>query len=117
MGEDVAKINSELVRYSQSLAIAVNEYSDACRDAAEKRSTFDLERAKSLLRSSLKTVAERESEALVVCESSMRDARIAEAMRDALKERIRALESVLNACQTRAAFLKEEMKLAGRDYT
>ena len=116
MGEDAAKINGELVKYSQSLAIAVNEYSDACRDAAEKRSTFDLERAKSLLRSSLKTVAERESEALVVCELSMREVRIAEALREALKERIRALESVLNACQTRASFLKAEMKLAGQNY-
>jgi thioredoxin-related protein len=116
MGEDVAKINSELVKYSQSLAMAVNEYSDACRDAAEKRSTFDLERAKSLLRSSLKTVAEYGSEALVVCESSMREVRIAEALREALKERIRALESVLNACQTRASFLKAEMKLAGQNY-
>lgn len=113
---DVAKINGELVRYSQSLAIAVNEYTDACKDAAEKRSTFDLERAKTLLKSALKTVAERESEAVVICELSMREVRIAEALRDALKERIRALESVLNATQTRAAFLKAEMKLAGRDY-
>jgi len=46
----------------------------------------------------------------------MRDARIAEAMRDALKERIRALQAVLNACQTRAGFLKEEMRMTGRSY-
>jgi hypothetical protein len=37
-------------------------------------------------------------------------------MRDGLKERIRALQALLNATQTRAAFLKEEMKLAGADF-
>jgi len=46
----------------------------------------------------------------------MREVRIAEALREALKERIRALESVLNACQTRASFLKAEMKLTGQNY-
>ncbi len=113
---DVATINAELMKFSQRLATAVNEYDVACKDAAEKRTDYDVQWAKTLLKSQLKTVSERNSEAVVICESAMRDARIAEAMRDALKERIRALEAVLNACQTRAAFLKEEMKLAGKDY-
>ncbi len=37
-------ISGELTRYSQSLAEATNQFSDACRDAAEKRSSYDVER-------------------------------------------------------------------------
>lgn len=111
---DVAKMMAELTDYSRKLAIASNEYSDACRAAAERRSDYDVAWAQSLLRSQLKTVGERESQAVIACETYMRDARIAEAMRDALKERIRALEAVLNATQTRSRFLEGEMKLGDR---
>lgn len=90
MTDDIAKINTELKRLSRRLAVASNEYRKACREAA--------------------------AEATITCEPEMRNARIDEAMRDATKERLRALESVLNATQTRASFLKAEMKLAGRDY-
>lgn len=113
---DVAKISAELARYSEKLAIATNQYSDACRDAAEKRSTYDVEKAKALLRSKLDTVSERQAEAVISCEVVMREARIAESLREALKERVRALEAVLNATQSRAGFLKEEMRLTGRSY-
>jgi len=113
---DVAKINDELLRYSQKLAIAVNDYDTACADAANKRTDRDVLWAKELLKSDAKTVSEREAEAMIICESTIRECRISEAMRDALKERIRSLQSVLNATQTRAAFLKEEMKFAGKDY-
>lgn len=78
MGQDVATINAELTRYSKSLATATNQFADACKDAADKRSTYDVERAKALLRSQLKTVTEREAEALIACEVPMREARIAE---------------------------------------
>ena len=107
---DVAKINQELLDYSKKLAVASNEYTEACRKAADSRSDYDVAKAKTMLKSALKTVGDRQSEATVICEGVMRQARIDEAMRDALKERIRALESVLNAAQTRAAFLKSEMK-------
>ncbi|MFN2513395.1 MAG: hypothetical protein ABR568_18475 [Pyrinomonadaceae bacterium] len=113
---DVAKINQELADLSKKLAVASNEYSDACKAAANSRSDYDVAKAKAMLKSGLKTATERQAEATITCESVMRDARISEALRDALKERIRALESVLNAAQTRASFLKAEMKLAGRDY-
>lgn len=113
---DIAKINQELTDLSRKLALASNEYTEACLDAAIKRSDYDVGRAKGLLKSEGKRVIDRESEATVICETVMRDARIAEAVRDALKERIRALQSVLNATQTRAAFLKAEMQLAGKDY-
>lgn len=113
---DVAKINHELADLSKKLALASNEYSDACKNAATLRSDYDVAKAKAMLKSALKTATERQAEATITCENAMREARISEAMRGALKERIRALESVLNAAQTRASFLKAEMKLAGREY-
>jgi Iap family predicted aminopeptidase len=108
---DVGKINQELLDYSRKLALAVNEYDTACVDAANKRTDRDVRWAQEMLRSEGKTVADREAEVMVICEAIVRECRISEAMRDALKERIRALQSVLNAAQTRAAFLKAEMKI------
>ena len=108
---DVPRINQELLDYSRKLALAVNEYDKACVDAAAKRTDRDVQWAKEMLKAEGKTVSDREAEVMVICESVVRDCRISEAMRDALKERIRALQSVLNATQTRAAFLKAEMKI------
>lgn len=113
---DATTINNELTRHSESLAMAVSQYDDACRDFAEKRTDYELARARALLRSTLKTAGAREAEATIACETVMRESRIAEGLRDALKERIRSLQSILNATQTRASFLKQEMRLAGRDY-
>lgn len=116
MTDDIAKINQELSRLSKKLAITSNYYGKTSRKAADDRSTYDVAKAKAMLKSELKTAADRQAEATITCEPEMRAARISEAMRDAAKERLRALESVLNATQSRASFLKAEMKLAGKDY-
>jgi hypothetical protein len=116
MTDDIAKISIELRRLSRRLAVTSNEFNKACRKAANSRSDYDLAKAKAMLKSELKTATDRQSEATVICEQEMRTARIDEAMRDATKERLRALEAVLNATQTKASFLKAEMKLSGRDY-
>src|SRR5678816_2076677 len=91
MGEDVARINQELCDLSNKLAIASNEYTEICRKAAESRSDYDVSKAKTMLKSSLKTATERQSEATIICEAEMREARIDEAIRDAMKERLRAV--------------------------
>lgn len=108
---DVPTITAELLKYSQRLAVAVNEYDKACVEAANKRTDRDVQWAQEMLKTTAKTVAEKEAEVMVICAPVVRECRISEAMRDALKERIRALQSVLNATQTRAAFLKAEMKM------
>ncbi len=113
---DVAQINGSLIKTSKRLAIASNKYTKACQDAAERRTEYDVQWAQELLRASGDTVGERQANTTIVCRESMREARIAEAMRDALKERLRALQAILNATQTRASFLKEEMRLTGKDY-
>ncbi len=110
---DIAHINRELTETSQRLMIAVNEYDKACAEAANKRTDRDVRWAQEMLKADGKTVAERESEVMIICAAVVRECRISEAMRDALKERIRALQSTLNATQTRAAFLKAEMKFTG----
>lgn len=113
---DVATISASLIKTSKRLAIASNKYTVACREAAEKRTEYDVEWAQELLRAPGDTVSDRQAYTTTVCKDSMLSARIAESMRDALKERIRALQAILNATQTRASFLKEEMRLAGKDY-
>jgi hypothetical protein len=110
---DIPQMNRQLTETSQKLMIAVNEYDKACEDAANKRTDRDVRWAQEMLRAEGKTVGDREAEVMIICEPIVRDCRISEAMRDALKERIRALQSVLNATQTRAAFLKAEMKFTG----
>ncbi len=116
MAQNVARINAQLTVLSKRLGIASHEYDEACEKAASARSNYDVSKAQAMLRSEQKSIALREAEATVACEAQMRESRIAEALRDALKERIRALEAVLNAKQTQAGFLRDEMRLAGKDY-
>lgn len=113
---DIAQINGSLIKTSRRLAVASNKYARACREAAEKRTDYDVQWAQELLRAPGETVSERQANTTLICRDAMREARIAEAMRDATKERIRALTAILNATQTRAGFLRDEMKLAGKDY-
>lgn len=113
---EVTRISGELIAFSARLETAVSEYDKACRDFADRRTDYELARAKAILKSTAATAGAREAEAVIACESAMRESRIAEGLRDALKERIRSLQAMLNATQTRAAFLKQEMRLTGRDY-
>jgi len=116
MTNDIATINASLIKTCERLAQASNEYSIACQEAADKRTDYDVQWAQELLKAPGDTVSERQAFVTGICAATMREARISEAMRDALKERIRALQAILNATQTRASFLKEEMRLAGKDY-
>lgn len=112
---DQVQIDNELQRISKALAVGTNEYTELCRLAAEARDDYEVAKAKALLKSDSKLkVDQMKAMATLSCESEMRSAHIAEAKRESMKERLRALQSVLNALQTRASFLKEEMKLAGR---
>lgn len=112
---DQIQIDNELMRLSKSLAEASNEYTTLCQRAAEARDEYDIAKAKAMIRADSKAKVDvMKAEVTLICESQMRDAHIAEAQREAMKERLRALQSVLNAIQTRAAFLRAELNLAGR---
>lgn len=103
---EIAEINQQLLDYSRRLLLAVNEYDAACRNAANKRTDREVEWAQQFLIASGDNVKEREAATVLICKATIREARVAESLRDALKERIRSLQSVLNATQSRAAFLK-----------
>lgn len=104
---DLISINEELSRLITALRAAVVGFEGAVKDAADKRSTYDVEWAKAYLSQAEGTQKARESEAVLIVEKFMREARIAEATRDAFKERIRAIESVITIQQSRLKHLEE----------
>lgn len=111
---DIISIHKELIRLSKSLAEAVNEFSEATREAAANRTDYDVKWAQAML-AAPDNVTQKIKEALSTkqCASEMLAARVAEANRDALKERIRALETVLSVQQSRLRYLETTEK----DYT
>lgn len=111
---DQHAIESELIRLSRALDEASLEYMKLCRTAAEKRDAYELSKAKAMLKSQGSNADARRAEVVSICAELMMDSHIAEAQRDGMKERLRALSDVLNALQTRASFLREEMRLAGK---
>ncbi|MGI8655435.1 MAG: hypothetical protein ACR2LC_09475 [Pyrinomonadaceae bacterium] len=111
---DVNKINNDLLGLTKKLAESSNEYQDLLLDAVMKRNDYDVAKAKAFLKAEGKNVEEKKAIALLACETEMREARIAEAMLEGMKARLRALADSLSATQTRASNMKQEMKLAGQ---
>lgn len=104
---DLIPINEELSRLITALRTAVVGFERAVKDAADKRTTYDVEWAKAFLSIGEGTQKHRESEAVLIVETFMREARIAEATRDAFKERLRAIESTITVQQSRLKHLEE----------
>ena len=104
---DLIQIDKELVRLSQALGIAIEDYETACKEAAEARSAYDIEKAKALLRAVGSSRELREAEATIQTETQMTQCRIKENLMAATKERIRALQSVISVQQTRIRYLDE----------
>lgn len=99
------------MRLSKALGVAVNDYTDATKDAAEKRTAYDVLWAQAMLKTpDDKTQKIKEALATEVCAVQMLQARVAEAVRDALKERIRALETVLSVQQSRLRYIESTEK-------
>lgn len=104
---DIISIHKELIRLSKALAVAVNEFAEAAREAAANRTDYDVKWAQAML-ATPDDVTQKIKEALSTkqCASEMLAARVSEANRDALKERIRALETVLSVQQSRLRYLE-----------
>lgn len=107
---DQVSIENELVRLSTALDGASVEYMALCQDAARKRDEYELAKAKAMLKAAGANADMRRAEVVEICQAQMTASHIAEAKRDGMKERLRALSDVLNALQTRASFLREEMR-------
>lgn len=110
---DLINIEEELVRLSSALNLLSEEFEGLCRIAADARCDYDVAWAKAMLAHDAKgmTVAVREALATETCQKLMREARVAEAIRDAAKERIRALESLLTVHQSRLRWLDEGKRI------
>lgn len=112
---DLINIENELVRLASALDLLTIEYEGLCRRAADARTDYDLAFAKALLsfKTSDKgvTVAIAQAMATETCAVPMREARIAESIRDAAKERIRALEAQLTVHQSRLRWLDEGRRI------
>lgn len=111
---DQFEIENELLRLSSALETASVEYMTLCRDAAEARDVYELAKAKAMLKAVGTNADVRRAEVVSICSDLMTKSHIAEAQRDGLKERMRALSDILNAVQTRAAFVREEMRFVGK---
>lgn len=111
MGE-LIRIDAELQRLSRALAEAVNEFDNVSREAAELRSAYDVKWAQCLLKFRFENATEAIKKAMATeaCQHEMTATRIKEASRDALKERIRALEQVLSVQQSRLRHMEEGEK-------
>ena len=104
---DLIAINQELARLCKALATAVTEYGEAAKFAAEARTAYDVMWAQAMLATpDDATQRVKEAMATKVCSVPMLEARVAEANRDTLKERIKALEAVLSVQQSRLRHLE-----------
>lgn len=110
MGE-VEELNRRLDEHSQMLLTDSREYARLASDAVTKRNTYDLAKARALLKIKDGTVAEKAAQAALECEPQMIEARIAEAHLDAMKMRLKAVSDSLSAVQTKARLLKTEADL------
>jgi hypothetical protein len=104
---DLISINEELSRLITALRVAVTGFERSVKDAADKRTTYDVEWAKAYLSQAEGTQKHREAEATLIVETFMREARIAEATRDAFKERLRAIEATISVQQSRLRHMEE----------
>lgn len=107
MSNDLINIEQELVRLGSALDSLTEEFDGLCRNAANFRSDYDIEWAKALLKADEGTQKVKEAEATLVCQKHMREARVAEGIRDAAKERIRALQTLITVHQSRLKWLDE----------
>lgn len=112
---DLINIEEELVRLSTNLNDLTQDFEGLCRVAADARCDYDVAWAKAMLTFKTSergaTVAVLEAMTTDACKGQMREARVAEAIRDAAKERIRALESLLTVHQSRLRWLDEGKRI------
>lgn len=106
------EIEKELTDWMREFDTLSNEYRDISLDAATKRDALDLKRAQVMLRAPKDyTVDMKKAHVTELCHMEETECHIAETQRDWYKERLRALAGLLNASQSKAALLREDMKL------
>lgn len=108
---DYTAIETELIDLGNTYDRLSADYMKAVKESVEKRHALDMERARQTMKADPKlTVDRRKAQVDQICDAMEFDAHLAEGIVDALKMRMRSIDAQLNACQTRAGFLKAEMK-------
>lgn len=108
---DYAHIEQELINLADTYDRLSVEYMEAVKDSVNKRHELDMERSRQTMKADPKlTVDRRKAFVDGICDAVEFEAHLAEGIVEALKMRMRSIDAQLNACQTRAGFLKAEMR-------
>lgn len=114
MSHETDRLNRQLQQHSDELMKLSNEYVELANDGVTKRNVYDMAKARALLTIRTDeamakfTVAEKEAMVKTMTETPMINARVSEAMLDACKTRLRAVEASLSAVQSIARLATAE---------
>lgn len=104
--DDPARVDAEIERLVGALEAATEEYAVLARREAEARHRRDVARARAYFTAS-GPVATREAEAQIATDEVELAYRLAAALADAQREKLRSLREQLGALRTIAANLRE----------
>lgn len=111
------ELERELQAAEKTLNKASGDYGKYALDAARKRAEFDISWATSLLqlkdahKDAKITVDELKAMTTLAVQDALRAARIAEAMADASKRHLNAIEAQLSSIQSRCRLMQSQMNL------
>jgi lysyl-tRNA synthetase class I len=106
------ELDRELMKWMREYDTLSNDYKTVSDEATRKREIYDLAKAHAMLKApSDYTVDMKKAHVKQVCQNESFECHIAESSRDWHKERLRALAGLLNAAQSRANLVKEDIRL------
>lgn len=109
------EMDTELLTWMREYDTRSNEYRQIGDEATQKRDFYDLAKARAMLKApSNYTVDMKKAHVKEVCQRESTECHIAESTRDWYKERLRALAGLLNAAQSRARLISEDIKLTNQ---
>lgn len=107
---EVIRIRNRINKLSNDYDTLSQEYEEVARNAANLRDSYELEKAQAML-TATGTIPEKEAQVAIRCSDAAAQCHAAEATQEFYKQRLKALAAVLNAAQTEAALIRDEMKL------
>lgn len=108
------ELEEKLLATVAELRDATDNLTDLAREWAKADHYYRHAKAIAYLSSDGKTVADKQAQVDKVCKEEREKAHTADALREAQREKVRALMAELTAYQTIAANMRADMNLAGR---
>lgn len=108
-----AELEEKLIELAKEIRTATDNYSHLAREHAEKDHVYRKAKAIAYLATS-GTVPERTAYVDKACDGERLNAHLSDALREAAKERLRALQAELSAFQSVVGMYKAEAQIAGR---